>query len=72
MLPDLNGDAVCKRIRENEHLSATKVLFVSGVVSQQEIDRLSSAGASGFLAKPFNLNELTGRIQSMLNLPMAA
>lgn len=72
MLPDINGDMVCQRIRENEHLAATKVLFVSGVVSREEIDRLLSAGASGFLAKPFNLNELTGRIHSMLDLPQAA
>lgn len=72
MLPDINGDAVCKRIRENENLSATKVLFVSGVVSEQEIERLTTAGASGFIAKPFNLNDLTGRIQTMLELPMAA
>lgn len=72
MLPDINGDMVCRRIRENDRLAATKVLFVSGVVSPQEIERLNAAGASGFIAKPFNLNELTGRIRSMLDLPMAA
>lgn len=72
MLPDINGDAVCKRIRENEHLASTKVLFVSGVVSRQEIERLLTAGASGFIAKPFNLSELTGRINSMLELTKAA
>lgn len=69
MLPDMNGDVVCKRLRASEHLRDTKVLFVSGVVSQQEIERLTSAGASGFVAKPFDVAALTRRIESLLEMP---
>src|SRR5688572_23325677 len=38
MLPDINGNVVCQRIRSNEKLRDTKIVIVSGVINQQEID----------------------------------
>ncbi|HYE02391.1 MAG TPA: response regulator [Phycisphaerales bacterium] len=66
LLPDINGDLVCRRLRASEHTRDTKVLFVSGAVAQNEIDRLVSAGADGFVRKPFDLDELTARIDRLL------
>lgn len=66
MLPDINGDVVCRRLRAIEHLKETKVLFVSGVVSQADIERLSSAGASGFIAKPFDVGALMKRVEQLV------
>ncbi len=37
MLPDINGDLVCRRLREREDTRDVRVLFVSGVVSEGEI-----------------------------------
>jgi excisionase family DNA binding protein len=68
MLPDINGDVVCQRLRAVEHLRDTKVLFVSGVVSQTEIERLSSSGASGFVAKPFDVAALMKRVEQLVEL----
>jgi excisionase family DNA binding protein len=72
MLPDINGTIVCKRLRENENLNDIKVLCVSGVVNPQEIQELLDAGANGFLKKPFNINELLGRMGELLELEPAA
>lgn len=69
MLPDVNGDVVCQRLRAADHLKNTKVLFVSGVVSQNEIERLTSAGASGFIAKPFDVNALMRRVEQLVEAP---
>jgi excisionase family DNA binding protein len=71
MLPDINGTVVCKRLRENPALADTKVLCVSGVVNPQEIQALLDAGANGFLKKPFQVTELTGRISELLELEAA-
>ncbi|MBO6514194.1 MAG: response regulator [Phycisphaerales bacterium] len=68
MLPDLNGDIVCKRVRENEALSDTRVLCVSGVIESSEVERLMDAGADGFLKKPFDIRVLIERIEGMLGL----
>lgn len=68
MLPDLNGDIVCKRVRENDSLSETRVLCVSGVIESSEVERLMDAGADGFMKKPFDLRVLIERIEGMLDM----
>lgn len=68
MLPDLNGDIVCKRVRENDSLSETRVLFISGVIESAEVDRLMDAGADGFMKKPFDLRVLIERVEGMLGM----
>ena len=71
MLPDINGDVVCERIRENEDLRETKILFVSGVVERDRIDGFLRAGADGFLKKPFTVGSLLDEISRLLNLSTA-
>ena len=68
MLPDVNGDLVLKRIREREDLASTRVILISGVVDQDEIDALLKAGADAFIQKPFDLAKLTRRIEALLEL----
>ena len=68
MLPDINGNIVCQRIRSNSNLKDTKIIFVSGVVNQDEIQTLLKAGADDFVKKPFNIQKLMGRIGDLLNL----
>lgn len=68
MLPDINGDVVCKRVRERESLAETRVLCISGVIESDEIEGLLDAGADGFLKKPFDLGELMSRVESLLDM----
>jgi two-component system, OmpR family, response regulator len=73
MLPDINGNVVCQRIRGNSQLKDTKIIFVSGVVDQQQISGLLAAGGNEFIKKPFNVHTLMGRIQELLGMePKAA
>jgi len=68
MLPDINGDLVCRRLREREESRGTKVLFISGVVSEEETERLRRAGADGFLRKPFDVNQLLAEVNRLLEV----
>ncbi len=68
MLPDINGNVVCKRVRENPDLAGMKVIIVSGVVNQDEIDELLKAGADEFIKKPFNIEKLLRRVESLLEI----
>lgn len=68
MLPDINGNIVCQRIRANEKLRDTKVVIVSGVINQQEIDSMLKLGADEFIKKPFDLDSLLGRIGELLQV----
>lgn len=68
MLPDINGNLVCERLRERPEFDSTKVLIISGVVKRQEIDGLLEAGADEFLKKPFNIDDLIRTTEALLGL----
>lgn len=71
MLPDVNGNIVCKTIRQNPQFAHMKIVFVSGVVNRDEIEDLLRAGADDFVKKPFNMSELIEKIARMLNISRA-
>ena len=68
MLPDINGNLVCDRIRANPDMGKTKIIIVSGVVNRDEIEALLQSGADDFVKKPFNINELVDRMAEMLEV----
>jgi two-component system, OmpR family, response regulator len=68
MLPDVNGNIVCAKVRANPELADTRIIFVSGVVNQQEIQQLLAAGADAFFKKPFELSALMSKINHLLAL----
>jgi len=68
MLPDINGTAVCRRIRSSDHASDAKVIFVSGVIDQSEVEQLMAAGADEFVKKPFSIQQLHRRMVELLGM----
>ncbi len=68
MLPDVNGNVVCKTIRQNPEFQETKIIIVSGVVNQDEINDLLRSGADDFVKKPFNIEKLIGRIGELVGV----
>ncbi|MCZ6445064.1 MAG: response regulator [Planctomycetota bacterium] len=68
MLPDINGNLVCERVRANAELVDTRIIIVSGVVKQDEIDALLNNGADEFFKKPFNIDELVKRVAELLDV----
>ncbi len=68
MLPDVNGNIVCQTIRKTPGFEDTKIVIVSGVVNQSEIEDLLTAGAQEFVRKPFNISELVDKIAAILEM----
>jgi two-component system, OmpR family, response regulator len=68
MLPDINGNLVCERIKANPDLKDTKIIIVSGVVNQEEIDALTRSGSDGFVKKPFNIEKLIAHMAELLDV----
>ena len=62
MLNGINGDVVCKTIRENTSLSHIRILIISGVANPAEVEKLMAAGADGFIKKPFNIETVMKKI----------
>jgi len=68
MLPDINGNVVCQTIRSNPKFERMKIIIVSGVVNQEEINDLLHAGADDFVKKPFNIEKLVERMTELLEI----
>ena len=68
MLPDVNGNVVCHTIRRNPEFEDIKIIIVSGVIKQDEIDLLLKSGAEDFIKKPFSIAELTDKIVEALQM----
>ena len=68
MLPDINGNVVCQTIKKNPKFEDIKIIIVSGVVKQDDIDQLLRSGAEDFIKKPFSVEILIGRVTAALNM----
>ena len=62
MLPDVNGNIVCQTIKRNPDYANIRIVIVSGVVNQDEIQGLLQAGAADFMKKPFDIAKLVDRL----------
>ena len=67
MLPDINGNVVCQTVRQNPMLSGMKIIIVSGVINQSEIDGLLKAGADEFVKKPFDIEKLMEWVNALVD-----
>jgi excisionase family DNA binding protein len=68
MLPDVNGNVVCQTIKRNPEFEDIKIIIVSGVVKEDEIDQLMRSGAEDFVKKPFSVATLIGRVTAALKI----
>ncbi len=66
MLPDINGNAVIRRIRSDPTLHDVRIIIVSGVVDREDVQSLLECGANDFLQKPFSIEQLVRRITELV------
>ncbi len=71
-LPDIDGFEVCRRIRANPKTARIKILHTSAtfVTLDKKIQGLEM-GADGYLAQPFEVQELVATVQSLVRLSSA-
>lgn len=63
MLPDLDGFSILKRVRE---ISNVPVLMLTAKNSEEDKVIGLRTGADDYLTKPFSINELTARVDSLI------
>lgn len=68
MLPDINGQQVCQRVRSDSTLDDVKIICISGMVEQDKIAELKESGANDFLQKPFEVETLLERMCALLDM----
>ena len=66
MLPDLDGNAILKRLKAEEDTAVLPVIMLSA--KSTEIDKVTSLenGADDYITKPFGIMELLSRVKAVL------
>lgn len=62
-LPDVNGREVCKTVRMNPDLQMTKVVAMSGQLTDEEGKALLGQGFESFLKKPFTVQQVIQAVE---------
>ncbi len=66
LLSGVDGTQVCKSIRETDSVSNTPILMMSGMDGAREV--CLAAGATNFIAKPFEIDGFLKSIEDTLEL----
>ena len=67
IMPGKDGYEVCQFIKQDENLSKTPVILMSGVVDRGVAEKAIAARADELIRKPFQPQELITRVKNLLN-----
>ena len=67
IMPDQDGYSVCTQIKQHAQFGHIPVVLMSGVVNKTVADKAVSVRADELIRKPFQPQELIGRVKALLN-----
>jgi excisionase family DNA binding protein len=62
-LGDINGERVLKLVRDNNDLQLTKVIAMSGKLTDGQAHQLIQGGFDGYLKKPFHVRQVIDAVE---------
>src|SRR5229473_7541031 len=72
IMPDQDGYSVCTQIKQHAEYGSVPVILMSGVVNKTVADKAVAVKADELIRKPFQPQELIGRVKSLLGPKIAA
>ncbi len=72
MLPDIDGEEICKRIRAHSETKKIKIISISAVADQDKVKAMHQAGIDAFIPKPFQIKKVVEKIQVLIGPIRAA
>jgi CheY-like chemotaxis protein len=72
IMPDQDGYSVCSQIKQHAEYGGVPVMLMSGVVNKSVADKAVAVKADELIRKPFQPQELIGRVKSLLQPKRAA
>ena len=67
-MPNLDGVTFCKAVRANQQTQNVPIVVVTSLNMQAKLEESMAAGADDFIGKPFDVQDLIGRVRSMLQV----
>ena len=68
MLPDVSGFDILQRVRGHAALKHIPIIMLTGKATREDVMFALSAGANGYITKPFEFESLTTSIRAVLGL----
>ena len=65
-MPIMNGYDACKQIRQNKQIDQPVIIAVSADATPNSVKKCQNIGMDGFLAKPFNVKQLSSIVDQYL------
>lgn len=66
MMPDVDGYAICKHIKNHKKLKDARVVFMSAKSKESDIQKGYDLGASLYITKPFSTRQLLKQVQELM------
>ncbi len=67
-MPDMDGYAVCERLKADSQTADIPVIFISAMDQTQDKLKAFAAGGVDYVTKPFQLDEVLARVRTHLDL----
>ena len=71
IMPDQDGYSVCTQIKQHAEYGSIPVILMSGVVNKTVADKAIAVKADELIRKPFQPQELIGRVKTLLGSKIA-
>lgn len=68
MLPDIDGFAICERLKKDDNTKNIPVIFLTAKVEMEDKIRAFDLGAVDYITKPFEELEVIARIETHLEI----
>ena len=66
MMPEMNGTAVCKRLKKNSQTAHIPVIMITARSEENDKIKGLDSGADDYITKPFSPNEMLARVRAVL------
>ena len=66
MLPKMDGFMVCRLLKFDDNYMNIPVIIVSAKIMKKDIECGKQMGADDYMTKPFDMNELLGKVKEFL------
>ncbi|MBU0994711.1 MAG: diguanylate cyclase [Proteobacteria bacterium] len=68
IMPEMDGYHVCRTLKKNEKTAGIPIIFITARTEPTDIVNGFEAGGGDYITKPFNMSELTIRLENQLKI----
>ena len=68
MMPDADGTDIADQIQQDKSLTHTRIVFMTSLVSQKEVNKSSVIGGHSFISKPVSGETLLQRVKGFFEI----